>query len=99
LTGGGKLKLAKSAATVTQTLKFNGDGNPPEEFAAWHDATVSIFRTFGELTAFPLPVRLKTWLDAKFRADGKPILSAAANGNGPARRGNIESVETPEAAK
>jgi len=82
-------KPASSAATVTNTVRFEGKGNAPEQFAAWADQTVRMVKTFGVLTAIPLPVVLKTWLDAKFKA--------APTGNGPARRdkGNVKSVPAP----
>lgn len=82
-------KPASSAATVTNTVRFEGKGNAPEQFTAWADQTVRMVKTFGALTAMPLPVVLQTWLDAKFKA--------TPTGNGPARRdkGNVKSVPAP----
>jgi len=62
-------KPASSAATVNHTVRMEGKGNLPEQFAAWADSTVKLIKAHGTLTAIPLPVTLKTWLDAKFKAD------------------------------
>lgn len=80
-------KPASSAATVTNTVRFEGKGNLPEQLAAWADLTARMAKTFGELTAIPVPVTLKTWLDAKFRVDGK--------GKAARRNGGVEKVSAP----
>lgn len=69
------VKPAESAATATTTIKFGGDGSAPRQFAAWHDDTVKMIGKYGELSALPLPVGLRAWLDSKFKATiklGKP---------------------------
>lgn len=68
------VKPAESNATATTTIKFIGDGSPQRMFAAWHDDAVKMVGKYGTLIALPLPVVLRTWLDAKFK--GKVALSA-----------------------
>lgn len=86
----GKTTEASSTATVTKRVKLEGDGSPHRMFAGWHDDTVKMVSKYGKLGACPLPVVLKTWLDAKFKVTAKP----ASNGTmaAPAR------VTTPTVA-
>jgi len=73
-------KPASSTASVNTQQRFIGKGNTPEQFAAWHDATVALAGRYGALTAIPLPVTLRTWLDAKFKA------APVARGNGDVKK-------------
>lgn len=67
----GKIADASSTATNTKRIKLEGDGSPHRQFAAWHDDTVKMIGKYGSLIGCPLPVVLKTWLDAKFKGKGK----------------------------
>jgi len=79
----GKRTDALSTAVNTKRIKMEGDGSPHRAFAAWHDDTVKMIGKYGSLAACPVPVTLKTWLDAKFK--GKVVLSAPkARANKPA---------------
>ena len=86
-------KPASSRAKITHAYVFDGSGTIPEQFAGWHDATVALAKRYGTLTAIPLPVTLKTWLDAKFKLDaGK----AETKGNGKHRgNGNVQPNVPP----
>ena len=70
----GKKTDALSTAVNTKRIKMEGDGSPHRAFAAWHDDTVKMVGKYGTLAACPLPVTLRTWLDAKFK--GKVVMTA-----------------------
>lgn len=79
------VKPSASQATATTTIRFTGDGSPQRMFAAWHDDAVKMVSKYGALIALPLPIVLRTWLDAKFKAT--VVLSApkSARQNKPAQ--------------
>lgn len=76
----GKVSESSSNATVTKRVKLEGDGSPHRMFAAWHDDTVKMIGKYGSLVGCPLPVVLRTWLDAKFhkgaKSNGAPTVKA-----------------------
>jgi len=72
----GKITDSASTAVNTKRIKMEGDGSPQRQFAAWHDDTVKMVGKYGTLAACPLPVVLRTWLDAKFKGSSKAVLTA-----------------------
>ena len=88
----GKITDSASTAVNTKRIKMEGDGSPQRQFAAWHDDTVKMVGKYGTLAACPLPVVLRTWLDAKFKGS-KVVLSAPkARDNKPAQSAPVAVV-------